>query len=132
MNLSLINFNLLNENLTYRMMEPLKRKGIRWLALNGGIRWVSLNEREKAVNERGGKEDKRRKKHSRGGTFGFWGESIILILGDCIGAFFFWGDWKTVLLVFGWRSWSWWTVTGGTCCWEFWARGPGILTESWS
>jgi hypothetical protein len=37
------------------MMEPLKRKGIRWLALNGGIRWVSLNEREKAVNERGGK-----------------------------------------------------------------------------
>jgi hypothetical protein len=26
---------------------------------------VSLNEREKAVNERGGKEDKRRKKHSR-------------------------------------------------------------------
>jgi hypothetical protein len=55
MNLSLINFNLLNENLTYRMREPLKRKGIRWLALNGGIRWVSLNEREKAVNERGGK-----------------------------------------------------------------------------
>ena len=48
------------------MREPFKRKGIRWLALNGGIRWVSLNEREKAVNERGGKEDKRREKHSRG------------------------------------------------------------------
>jgi hypothetical protein len=45
MNLSLINFNLLNENLTYQMREPFKRKGIRWLALNGGIRWVSLNER---------------------------------------------------------------------------------------
>jgi hypothetical protein len=55
MNLSLINFNLLNGNLTYQMREPLKRKGIRWLALNGGIRWVSLNEREKAVNEKGGK-----------------------------------------------------------------------------
>jgi hypothetical protein len=35
------------------------------LALNGGIRWVSLNEREKAVNEGGGKEDKRREKHSK-------------------------------------------------------------------
>jgi hypothetical protein len=65
MNLSLINFNLLNGDLMYRMMEPLKRKGIRWLALNGGIRWVSLNEREKVVNERRGKEDKRREKHSR-------------------------------------------------------------------
>jgi len=49
----------------YQMMEPLKRKGIRWLALNGGIRWVSLNEREKAVNERGGKEDKGKEKHLR-------------------------------------------------------------------
>jgi hypothetical protein len=38
MNLILINFNLLNENLMYRMREPFKRKGIRWLALNGGIR----------------------------------------------------------------------------------------------
>jgi hypothetical protein len=68
---SLINFNLLNGNLTYRMREPLKRKGIRWLALNGGIRWVSLNEREKAVNERGGEEDKRRKKFERG-LLNFW------------------------------------------------------------
>jgi hypothetical protein len=47
------------------MMEPLKRKWIRRLAFNGGIRWVSLNEREKVVNERRGKEDKRREKHSR-------------------------------------------------------------------
>ena len=39
------------------------------MALNGGIRWVSLNEREKAMNERGGKEDKRRKKYLRGD---FW------------------------------------------------------------
>ena len=54
MNLSLINFNFFKENLTYRRMEPLNG-GIRWLALNGGIRWVRLNEREKAVNERGGK-----------------------------------------------------------------------------
>ena len=54
------------------MREPFKRKGIRWLALNGGIRWVSLNEREKVVNARGGKEDKRRKKHSRGGLLDFW------------------------------------------------------------
>jgi hypothetical protein len=68
----------------YRMMEPLKRKGIRWLALNGGIRWVSLNEREKAVNERGGKEDKRREKHSREGLLDFGGESIILRGEDCI------------------------------------------------
>jgi hypothetical protein len=74
MNLSLINFNLLNGDLMYRMMEPLKRKGIRWLALNGGIRWVSLNEREKAVNERGGKEDKRREKHSRRDFWIFGGE----------------------------------------------------------
>jgi hypothetical protein len=35
------------------MREPFKRKGIRWLALNGGIRWVSLNEREKAVKGKG-------------------------------------------------------------------------------
>jgi hypothetical protein len=83
MNLSLINFNLLNGDLMYRMMEPLKRKGIRWLALNGGIRWVSLNEREKAVNERGGKEDKRREKHSRR-DFWILGESIILRGEDCI------------------------------------------------
>ena len=51
------------------MREPFKRKGIRWLALNGGIRWVSLNEREKAVNGGGGKEDKGREKHSR---MDFW------------------------------------------------------------
>jgi len=41
------------------------------LALNGGIRWVSLNEREKAVNERGGKEDKRRKKTFERGLLDF-------------------------------------------------------------
>jgi hypothetical protein len=23
------------------------------------------------------------------------------------------------------------TLTGGTCCWEFWARGPGNRKESW-
>jgi hypothetical protein len=56
------------------MMEPLKIKGIRWLELKGGIRWVSLNEREKAVNERGGKEDKRGEKHSRGDFWTFGGE----------------------------------------------------------
>jgi hypothetical protein len=72
MNLSLINFNLLNENLTYRMMEPLRRKGIRWLALNGGIRWVSLNERKKAVNGEGGKGGYEGEKHSGEGDF--WGE----------------------------------------------------------
>jgi hypothetical protein len=92
MNLSLINFNLLNGDLMYRMMEPLKRKGIRWLALNGGIRWVSLNEREKVVNERGGKEDKRREKHSRKDFWIFGGESIIL------------REERTVLLVWGWSS----------------------------
>ena len=70
---SLINFNLLNGNLTFQMREPLRRKGIRWLALNGGIRRVSLNEREKAMNERGGKEDKRRK-NIRERTFEILGE----------------------------------------------------------
>jgi len=70
---SLINFNLLNGTLTYRMREPLKRKGIRWLALNGGIRWVSLNERDKAVNGRGEKEDKSSKK-IRGEEFWNFGE----------------------------------------------------------
>jgi hypothetical protein len=49
-----------------------------WLALNGGIKWVSINEREKAVNEGGVKEDTRRKKNIRERTFGFWGVSIIL------------------------------------------------------
>jgi hypothetical protein len=39
---------------------------------------VSLNEREKAVNEGGGKEDTRRKKNIRERTFGFWAVSIIL------------------------------------------------------
>jgi hypothetical protein len=24
------------------------------------------------------------------------------------------------------------TFTGGTCCWEFWAQGPGNRKESWS
>jgi hypothetical protein len=24
------------------------------------------------------------------------------------------------------------TFTGGTCCWEFWARGPGNRKESWA
>jgi hypothetical protein len=130
MNLSLINFNLLNENLTYRMREPFKRKGIRWLALNGGIRWVSLNEREKAVNERGGKEDKRGKRHSRGDFWDFWGRALFSYwrlywafffgrLEDCITGF-----WLEKLVVG--------LLQGGTCCWEFWARGPGILTESWS
>ena len=47
----------------------IKENEIRWLALNGGIRWVSLNEREKAMNERGGKEDMRGKKHSGEGDF---------------------------------------------------------------
>jgi hypothetical protein len=83
MNLNLINFNLLSGGLMYRMMEPLKRRGIRWLELNGGIRWVSLNEREKAVNERGRKKDKRREKNSKR-NFGFLGERIILRGEDCI------------------------------------------------
>jgi hypothetical protein len=66
MNLSLINFNLLNGDLMYQMMEPLKRKGIRWLALNGGIRWLALN--GEVVNGGG---DMRGKRHSRGGLLDF-------------------------------------------------------------
>jgi hypothetical protein len=102
------------------------------LALNGGIRWVSLNEREKAVNERGGKEDMRGKKHSRGGLLDFGGErALFFILETVLGIFTFGGDWKTVLLVLAGEACC-RTEIGGTCCWEFWARGPGILTESWS
>jgi hypothetical protein len=99
------------------------------LALNGGIRWVSLNEREKAVNERGGKEDMRGKNTREKGDF--WEGALFFILGDCIGAFFggrledcITGFWLEKLVVG--------LLQGGTCCWEFWARGPGILTESWS
>jgi hypothetical protein len=63
------------------------------------------------------------------GTFG--GGSIIFI-------------WETVLGIFTsgeiGRLYYWFlageaccrTEIGDTCCWEFWARGPGILTESWS
>jgi len=120
MNLSLINFNLLNENLTYRMREPFKRKGIRWLELNGGIRWVSLNEMEKAGNERRGKEDKKSKKHPRGN---FW------ILGREHhfekGGLYYWFLLEEIVGV-------WCIETGGTCCWDFCALGLGILTESWS
>jgi hypothetical protein len=90
MNWSLINIKLLNENLTYRTREPFKRKGIRWLALNGGIRWVILNEREKAVNEGGGKEDKRRKKTFERGDFLLWGErALFFILETILGIFIF-------------------------------------------
>jgi hypothetical protein len=65
-------------------------KGIRWLAMNGGIRWVSLNEREKAVNEGGGKEDKRRKKHSKGALLDFGGErALFFILETVLGIFIF-------------------------------------------
>jgi hypothetical protein len=64
------------------MREPFKRKGIRWLALNGGIRWVSLNEREKAVK---GKGDMRGKNTREKG--------IIFFLRD-----HYFSDWKTVLL----------------------------------
>ena len=68
--------------------------------MNGGIRWVSLNEREKAVNERGGKEDKRREKHSRMHFFDL-GESIIFIGEDCIaGLGVGVACWWRVLLVF--------------------------------
>jgi hypothetical protein len=86
MNLSLINFNLLNENLTYRMREPFKRKGIRWLALNGGIRWVSLNEREKAVK---GKGDMRGKNTREKGII-FLEGALFFKLEDCITGFFGW------------------------------------------
>jgi hypothetical protein len=103
--------------------------GIRWLALNGGIRWVSLNERKKVVNEKEKeKEDMRGKTLERGGLFR---RSIIFI-------------WERVLGIFTsgeiGRLDYWFlagevhcrTEIGDTCCWEFWARGLGILTESWS
>jgi hypothetical protein len=75
----------------------IKEKGIRWLALNGGIRWlalngeirggggVSLNERGRGGEWTGGYEGA---KTFERGTFGILGAGrIILILGDCIGAF---------------------------------------------
>jgi hypothetical protein len=72
------------------MREPFKRKGIRWLALNGGIRWVSLNEREKAVK---GKGDMRGKNTREKGII-FFGGSIIFQIGRLYYYFF----------LFGWRS----------------------------
>jgi hypothetical protein len=45
---------------------------------------------------------------------------------------------RTVLVVgyfSGFGVWFWWLgelLQGAPGCWEFWARGPGILTESWS
>jgi hypothetical protein len=73
------------------------------LALNGGIRWVSLNEREKAVNERGGKEDMRGKNTRERGLLDFGGEHYFHI-GRLYWAFLLLGRLETVLLVFGWRS----------------------------
>jgi hypothetical protein len=121
MNLTLINFNLLNENLTYRMREPFKRKGIRWLELNGGIRWVSLNEGGKAVNERGKKEDKGREKTREKGLL-FWGD--------------FWDFWvlgeEHHFHGRGLYCWFWWTVSGEHLLLGVLGSGAGILTESWS
>jgi hypothetical protein len=54
------------------------------LALNGGIRWVSLNEREKVVNERGKKEDKRREKTRKRDFWDFGGEHHFEGGEDCI------------------------------------------------
>jgi hypothetical protein len=54
-------------------------------------------------------------------TFGIFGEGSILRAGTvsfCLG--YFSG------LEFGW------TIAGGIGCWDFWAQGPGMLTESWS
>jgi hypothetical protein len=89
---------------------------------------VSLNEREKAVNGRGGKEDMKGKNTREKGTFG---GSIIFHIGRLYWSIFFGrledcitGFWLEKLVVG--------LLQGGTCCWEFWARGPGILTESWS
>jgi hypothetical protein len=78
---------------------------------------------------RGGKGGYEGEKHSGEGDFWrehyfsywetvlehFWGGR----LEDCITGF-----WLEKLVVG--------LLQGGTCCWEFWARGPGILTESWS
>ena len=68
---------------------------------------MSLNEREKVVNERGGKEDKRRKKTFERGTFGLYGgESIIFHIGDCIGHLYFWEI----------RRLYYWFLAGEACC----------------
>jgi hypothetical protein len=67
----------------------------------------------------GGYEGQR---YSREKNFGFWGGgSIILILRDCIFLVLRWGGGGGGGMLQGCIS-----------CWEFWARGPGILTESWS
>jgi hypothetical protein len=72
-------------------------------------------------------------KHS--GEGGLLGESIIFIGLDCMGHFGrdFWGrlgDCITGFWLAGEACCR--TEIGDTCCWEFWARGPGILMESWS
>jgi hypothetical protein len=58
------------------------------------------------------------------GTFGFWGEEALFGYGETVvetfGEIFFSG------FEFGGL------LQGSIGCWEFWARGPGILTESWS
>jgi hypothetical protein len=56
-------------------------------------------------------------------TFGILGKGSILRAGTVFsvwGLIFFWfGVWVDC-------------YRGAPGCWEFWARGPGILTESWS
>jgi hypothetical protein len=44
-----------------------------------------------------------------------------------------WGLRDDIFLVLGVWFWSLGELLqGAPGCWEFWARGPGILTESWS
>jgi hypothetical protein len=64
----------------------------------------------------GGYEGER---HSEKGTFGILGNEIILRGGTVFSTWeiFWFGVWVNC-------------CRGAPCCWEFWAQGPGILTES--
>jgi hypothetical protein len=95
------------------------------VSLNEGRRWVSLNERKGRGRGYEGK------KTSGEGDFWILGRGEFFILETVLGIFTL-RDIGRLYLVLGWRSLVVGLLQGGTCCWEFWARGPGILTESWS
>jgi hypothetical protein len=68
-----------------------------------------------------GKEDMRGQRHSGEGLLEFWGKEHFergTVFFVCL-IFFWFGVWVDC-------------YRGAPGCWEFWARGPGILTESWS
>jgi hypothetical protein len=52
----------------------------------------------------------------RKGIMKNWEERTVFVVGYFLVLVWFWSE----------------LLQGAPGCWEFWARGPGILTESWS